>query len=105
MPIFYEERLVFPSHRQRSTKTCRIWISGQPPFPCWWNASSTGSPDVWRWWDGEQWSAFAWPNSPLAHVKEAASLPTNETEEILWNDYWPAGARVPRVWPDGTIQN
>lgn len=72
----------------------RTWNSGPPPHVGWWNASACHIPDIWRWWDGIQWS-----DESVDHCKIVAPRPYRGSRPILWTDYWPEGARVPRVDP------
>lgn len=76
----------------------RTWHGGPPPHVGWWKASSLYGVMVWRWWDGHQWSI---PASPLYSAKEAAEVAYVPTDisGVEWTDYWPEGARVPRVAP------
>lgn len=78
-----------------STERTRIWHSGPPPHVGWWNASYFDDYKLWRWWDGERWSRINNPDAKVL-VVNTYYLP----DEIRWNDYYPANARVPRVNPD-----
>jgi hypothetical protein len=72
----------------------RNWKSGPPPHIGWWNASMAKNPYTWRWWDGTGWRASnVDPNGPRASLyMEAAGA-------MEWTDYYPEGARVPRIDP------
>jgi len=83
----------------KSTKTKRIWKSGPPPHIGWWNASNAQMPDVWRWWNGKQWSRMTKASWTDASAAECASIREPSLGTILWTDYWPKGARVPRRKP------
>lgn len=76
----------------------RTWHKGPPPHVGWWNASRIGATDCWRWWDGSHWSVVAVPDDPDDEVAWSAATPT-EHGSILWTDYWPENARVPRIDP------
>ena len=85
-----------------STLTKRIWHKSPPPHVGWWNATDAGSPSrkhfiYWRWWDGKTWSRAAFPDSRRqdAALERKAWFPEN----VKWTDYWPEGARVPRIDP------
>lgn len=83
----------------------KVWHKGPPPHIGWWNAMRADSQDApldtryWRWWDGENWSfgAFTDSSASAAYVSATASLKKNGG--IFWTDYYPEGARVPRVDP------
>lgn len=76
----------------------RVWNSGPPPHVGWWNASIAQDENAWRWWDGVQWSDWAGP-SYTAEDARAAVLRLDYEGGIEWTDYYPEGARVPRVDP------
>lgn len=88
--------------------TARTWHKGPPPFPGWWCATNhiyddgTGvSLDFWRWWDGKQWFC---DNPALGGCSpEQAAIfalaPYKAVFKLVWTDYWPENARVPRVDP------
>lgn len=79
--------------------TERVWKSGPPPHVGWWNASVTRDSAAWRWWNGERWSivhyAFDRPGSRPSKASEGMN------RRMLWTDYWPENARVPRLDPKG----
>lgn len=78
------------------------WHKGPPPHVGWWNASHWRNEDVWRWWDGQQWSDDATPfytPQEAAHCAKRPALSWHNASPIEWSDYWPAGARVLRVEP------
>ena len=79
------------------------WQSGAPPHEGWWCADEESMadkyfPHVWRWWDGFNWSAFARDNDTerAAYFSASMSCPY---ENVVWCDYWPEHARVPRIDP------
>jgi len=78
-----------------------IWHKGAPPHVGWWNASTHKDPDIWRWWDGERWTAGRYYKAPpeFAAVDEVgrASCPGG----IEWTHAYPENARVPRIDPRG----
>ena len=81
------------------SRTNRTWHKGPPPHIGWWNASQNRSEIVWRWWNGVEWS---WGASCNVSAKTAASwagLGTSADYGVEWSDYYPEGARVPRVNP------
>lgn len=80
----------------------RIWHKGPPPHPGWWNASLQRSALSWRWWNGREWSFAVKPAEmagPALNDLAAAAAPSWDQEDMEWNDYWPADARVPRLNP------
>ena len=81
----------------------RVWNKGRPPHKGWWNASiaSELNPEAWRWWNGITWSRVAWAETGRSNAIQQSKRPHGEQygSEILWTDYWPKDARVPRVRP------
>lgn len=76
----------------------RIWNSGPPPHPGWWNASTLGNESMWYWWDGEGWyGAVDSTRHPLEAAEIVACVICRGTTRIQWTDYYPHDARVPRV--------
>ena len=76
----------------------RTWHKGPPPHIGWWNASVNRNPKIWRWWNGRDWSAAATERFSAAYAGFKAEKYT-VAQDIEWTDYWPEGARVPRVAP------
>lgn len=76
-----------------------IWHYGPPRHVGWWNASISGVPDVWRWWDGYQWSLDCWPTTADVGYRAAQHESSENARLIAWSDYWPENARVPRADP------
>lgn len=76
----------------------RKWNKGLPPHVGWWNASRCRAQDCWRWWDGKQWS-FPAPLGRERGVAERARQKAGNQARIEWTDFYPEGARVPRVAP------
>lgn len=81
--------------------SARTWHKGPPPHVGWWNASRNELTFCWRWWDGQCWSIPVFVGEDRlnagskAKVKETARL----SRCVAWSDYYPKGARVPRVAP------
>lgn len=77
----------------------RTWHSGPPPHVGWWNASAMTNDNVWRWWDGKQWSKIVFDTElpKAAGKKTLKKLPKDLQSTIEWTDYWPENARVPRI--------
>ena len=81
-----------------------IWHSGAPPHVGWWRTDPGAKKllpngrsvalEVWRWWDGVFWS--------VAHGPSVVRVITDRTEvsNIMWCDYYPENARVPRINPN-----
>lgn len=80
-----------------STQENRVWHSGPPPHVGWWNASALRYDTLWRWWNGSTWSVVLRHDSS---TQEISYCPKDQTAGIMWNDYWPADARVPRLAPE-----
>lgn len=86
----------------------RVWNSGHPPFPGWWNASAIHDTNMWRWWDGRNWSWGVGSDASPAELESHIALKVKDrvSWRIEWTDYWPEGARVPRLNPlDGWLVN
>lgn len=80
----------------------RVWNTGNPPHIGWWNASEFRDPLAWRWFDGKKWSRVAWAYSSPYIAAQAANHRVSSSwcmGPILWTDYWPPNARVPRIDP------
>ena len=77
----------------------RVWFSGPPPFPGWWNASTDYHLHVWRWWDGTKWSLGCANFKTGKHAGACALRPARHAKAVFWTKYWPEGARVPRLPP------
>ena len=75
----------------------RTWHSGPPPHVGWWNASNTRNPNIWRWWDGKNWSFGFRPHHLVEHADCSKVAP--HYYPIEWTDHWPSNARVPRIAP------
>lgn len=80
----------------------RIWHSGPPPHVGWWNASVQRDDTAWRWWNGAAWSMAVGAEEDKGWVAAMTAkqvISRAYTKNIKWTDYWPEGARVPRVRP------
>lgn len=83
----------------------RKWHKGPPPHIGWWNASMSRDNHLWRWWDGRQWSwgAYATEKDWQAAINACRpASPGDRSHGILWTDYYPRRARVPRINPAAT---
>jgi hypothetical protein len=72
------------------------WHKGQPPHIGWWRTFMGD----WRWWNGEVWSVSTSMHASADTAAYFAKVPCREKTHILWSDYYPAYARVPRVNPN-----
>lgn len=93
------------AHRERDAALEQIadgWFMGPPPHIGWWVASRDRNKLSWRWWDGMQWSAAAWPDWDPASAGEIGSIVASPCiqAEVEWTHYYPADARVPRRTPE-----
>lgn len=79
----------------------RVWHKGPPLFPGWWNASGGKDEEAWRWWNGHHWSEAAFPSMSTGTAAHQAGRKNWTQKLILWTDYWPENARVPRLDPTG----
>jgi len=69
------------------------WRKGPPPSVGWWPASYSRDPDAHRYYNGEWWSAAAWPDSSAEEVARAACFKATDQDEIEWTDR-------PADWPE-----
>ena len=70
----------------------RVWNLGKPPKEGWYNASQFKHRDLWRYWNGQWWSAPA----DVHYSKEEAELTAKNIAmephtRIYWSDYMPDG--------------
>lgn len=79
--------------------TERVWHCGPPPHVGWWNASVGKNPNTWRWWNGTTWSFCMDKTDSAATIESYSRHASSNQHLILWSDYYPANARVPRVDP------
>lgn len=79
--------------------TTRTWHSGPPPHVGWWHTECVALGKFWRWWNGLSWSEWAGTDADLDEVEWCAQHRSCDSGHILWTDYYPKGARVPRVDP------
>lgn len=78
----------------------RKWHSGPPPHIGWWNASRLELINIWRWWDGREWSWCVREDEPISTAVFNANIKQSYlVSGISWSDYWPENARVPRIDP------
>lgn len=91
----------------------RRFNRGAPPHVGWWNSSVllcvggqergllNGWESCWRWWDGDGWSFPYFPTASAASIASYVLSCRYQTGcEIIWSDYYPEAARVPRVNPE-----
>ena len=80
-------------------RTGREWHEGPPPHIGWWNASVTKNIHSWRWWDGRRWSASAMTGDSQDYAVTQSRYYAAQRDQavMLWADYWPEDARVPRI--------
>lgn len=79
-------------------KQDNTWHSGPPPSLGWWPASCGKAHDVYRWWDGENWSCYAEERSTKKEIENAerCKLSGNQSD-IEWQHRpanWPARSRT-----------
>lgn len=80
------------------------WHVGPPPGIGWWQASVNGNyTDMWRWWNGYSWSLAVASTATRKEAAEAARHKSVGTG-VLWRDYWPERARVPRPAPPRPVE-
>lgn len=84
-----------------SSESNRVWNSGPPPHVGWWNASAVRDSEVWRWWDGADWSwgVSASASLEFATINGSVGASVWSPEELEWTDYYPSNAAVPRLDP------
>jgi hypothetical protein len=74
-----------------------VWRSGPPPEIGWWPASCIRDIHMLRWWDGNNWSRYAFDREEAAVAAiSAGEIWGKCTERIWWTDRW-----WPRVPPTG----
>lgn len=98
------------------------WHEGPPPHVGWWCASPYRGYNIWRWWNGHQWSVGVAACSNFHNLSALANIPdrmppvrgrnVNPEERlarttgflnhsrILWCYYWPEDAVVGRFNPN-----
>ena len=78
----------------------RVWHSGPPPFPGWWNVPSDKYGAEWRWWDGIRWSCAIGSGASREFAGLIATQPAVMPNFLIrWSYYWPKNACVPRIDP------
>ncbi len=74
------------------------WRSGPPPSVGWWPASTTRNRHLFRWWDGERWSACAIASDLPHEVERRAGIAAGEPMRLIeWTDRpadWPERSRT-----------
>lgn len=87
------------------------WHTGKPPHVGWWLVRGLVNvqriPDsepvpvnqLWSWWDGKAWSRTAYTYYTYEQAATVAAFKLLPSLPVLWSDYWPKNARVPRVAP------
>lgn len=89
-----------------NTDADRVWRRGPPPHVGWWQASQVRNEDVWRWWNGVNWSIGVHPGRSAEEAARSASIPeVRSTAPILYTTYWPENARVPRIDPNAAARH
>lgn len=80
--------------------TVRTWHKGPPPHVGWWNASRYGHLANWMWWNGSEWSCSVGECADAKRAGQISALKNPYQDgSIVWTDYWPENARVPRIDP------
>jgi hypothetical protein len=73
------------------------WHKGPPPSIGWWPASYSRDPDAHRYYNGEWWSAAAYP---ACAANEAAAIACRKSawqNDIEWTDrpaWWPERSKT-----------
>lgn len=79
------------------------WHKGPPPHVGWWNASWSGASDIWRWWNGHDWSDSVTSNRDVTYAARRAQTLVAPAfasiADIRWTYRWPKNGRVPRINP------
>jgi hypothetical protein len=74
------------------------WHKGPPPSVGWWPASYFRNPDAHRYYNGEWWSAVAWPEYDAANAAAAvACFKDSFQDRIEWTDrpaWWPERSKT-----------
>lgn len=84
------------------------WHSGPPPHAGWWEASYyPPAPDLWRWWDGEQWSPACEPTDSADYAAAIAKMKIMKAfaNRVRWRWNYPKHARVPRIDPRDVVRS
>ena len=76
--------------------TKRTWHKKSPPFIGWWNASLQRRLNIWRWWNGKNWSCGVDSKHNKFTAYRSSLIASPNQNDIEWNDYWPKNARVLR---------
>ena len=67
----------------------RNWYTGNPPHIGWWNASIARRNNIWRWWNGTEWSMNTTSRSTAEYAEIMANQKALVSFEIEWSDYRP----------------
>lgn len=68
--------------------TAPQWFSGPPPAVGWWPASATRNfLDLYRWWDGSEWSAAVFRDSDANEAQALARESFRARREVYWR-HW-----------------
>jgi hypothetical protein len=69
--------------------TAPQWFSGPPPARGWWPASvaSVLARDVYRWWDGSNWSQPAYRSEARWIAEVFAAEKGTEKKPVMWR-HW-----------------
>ena len=68
--------------------TAPQWFSGPPPAVGWWPASIGAKfTDVYRWWDGSEWSQPAFASYHASISSDVAHLKSHNNDRMLWR-HW-----------------
>jgi len=73
------------------------WHKGPPPSIGWWPASNCRTPNAHRWWNGERWSAVAWPKNAANTAAAIARSKDACQDRIEWTDrpaWWPERSKT-----------
>jgi hypothetical protein len=73
------------------------WHKGPPPSIGWWPTSNYRDPDAHRWWNGEWWSAAAYPEEAANTAAAVACLKGARQDDIEWTDrpaWWPERSKT-----------
>ena len=78
--------------------------NGRPPHIGWWFTENDGMFGsvfyYWRWWNGARWSAGLTRTASKRQVTQQSAKGSGFVRDIRWSNYWPKGARVPRIDPE-----
>lgn len=76
------------------------FFKGPPPHVGWRLTRDIIAFSTWRWWNGRNWSEGAlWTDTAEGAAESAMCASRLSRSTIIWSDYYPPNARVPRVDP------